>query len=148
MNGRIPTLTFLQSLAQARPPFIYRPFSVPEASITKNYADPEELAFQVEDARVKSWAALHNKLDNLYKFDNHELPTLQPWLNASSGKKIRHNFVRNPYYHRIDSNGVQLPYIDVVEMEIVAPGLVAAKTNAGESDLQGRVVWRSGMPRS
>lgn len=132
-----PNPNFLQTLAQARPPFIYRP-----AEFLKQYhekfADKEQLAFAVEDARVKSWAALHNKLDNLYKFDNHELPTLQPWLNASSGKKIRHNFVRNPYYHRIDSHGVQLPYIDVVEMEIVAPGLVAAKTNAGETDLQGR----------
>ena len=132
-----PNPDFLQSLAQARPPFIYRPAAFLKQYHEK-YADAEELAFQVEDARVKSWAALHNKLDNLYKFDNHELPTLQPWQNASSGKKIRHNFVRNPYYHRIDSKGVQLPYIDVVEMEIVAPGLVAAKTNAGESDLQGR----------
>ena len=132
-----PNPNFLQSLAQARPPFIYRP-----AEFLKQYHEkftaPEELAVQVEDARVRSWAALHNKLDNLYKFDNHELPTLQPWLNASSGKKIRHSFVRNPYYHRVDAHGVQLPYIDVVEMEIVAPGLVAAKTNAGESDLQGR----------
>ena len=132
-----PNPDFLQSLAQARPPFIYRPAAFLK-QYHETYADPEEIAFLVDDARVKSWAALHNKLDNLYKFDNHELPTLQPWLNASSGKKIRHNFVRNPYYHRIDSNGVQLPYIDVVQMEIVAPGLVAAKTNAGESDLQGR----------
>ncbi|KIC41162.1 peptide ABC transporter substrate-binding protein [Ruegeria sp. ANG-R] len=132
-----PNPDFLQSLAQARPPFIYRPSEFLKQYHEK-FADPEELAFLVEDARVKSWAALHNKLDNLYKYDNHELPTLQPWLNASSGKKIRHNFVRNPYYHRVDSNGVQLPYIDVVEMEIVAPGLVAAKANAGESDLQGR----------
>jgi peptide/nickel transport system substrate-binding protein len=93
---------------------------------------------EVDNARVKSWAALHNKRDNMYKFDNHELPTLQPWINSTSGKKIRHLFVRNPYYHRIDSKGVQLPYIDVVEMEIVSPGLVAAKSNAGEADLQAR----------
>ncbi|WP_299943432.1 ABC transporter substrate-binding protein [uncultured Ruegeria sp.] len=132
-----PNPDFLQSLAQARPPFIYRPSEFLKKYHEK-FADPEELAFHVEDARVKSWAALHNKLDNLYKYDNHELPTLQPWFNASSGKKIRYGFIRNPYYHRVDSNGVQLPYIDVVEMEIVAPGLVAAKTNAGESDLQGR----------
>lgn len=132
-----PNPNFLQSLAQARPPFIYRP-----AHFLKDYhgdfADADALAEKVEDARVKSWAALHNKRDNMYKFDNSDLPTLQPWINASAGKKIRHNFVRNPYYHRIDSNGVQLPYIDIVEMEIVAPGLVAAKSNAGEVDLQGR----------
>ncbi len=154
VNGEMPTVTFpdaqtvvyawndpnpnfLASLAQARPPFIYRP-----AHFLKQYhadfADADALAAEVDDARVKSWAALHNKLDNMYKFDNHMLPTLQPWINSSSGKKIRHLFVRNPYYHRIDSNGLQLPYIDIVEMEIVSPGLVAAKSNAGEADLQAR----------
>ena len=92
----------------------------------------------MQAARVTSWAALHNKYDNMYKFDNHQLPTLQPWINASAGKKIRHQFVRNPYYHRIDTQGVQLPYIDTVEMEIVSSGLVAAKANAGEADLQAR----------
>jgi peptide/nickel transport system substrate-binding protein len=65
------------------------------------------------------------------------LPTLQPWMNAS-GRTTRQLFVRNPYYHRIDSRGVQLPYIDVVEMNIVAGGLIAAKANAGEVDLQAR----------
>lgn len=132
-----PNPNFLQSLAQARPPFIFRP-----AHFLKKYhekfAEAAALAVEVDDARVNSWAALHNKRDNMYKFDNHELPTLQPWMNSTSGKKIRHLFVRNPYYHRIDKNGIQLPYIDVVEMEIVAPGLVAAKSNAGQSDLQAR----------
>lgn len=132
-----PNPNFLQALAQAAPPFIYRPSRFLKQYHIK-YADPEALAAAVEDRRVKSWAALHNKLDNMYQFDNSELPTLQPWINVTSGKKIRHSFVRNPYYHRIDSKGVQLPYIDVVEMEIVAGGLVAAKSNAGEVDLQGR----------
>ncbi|MCU9837755.1 ABC transporter substrate-binding protein [Ruegeria sp. WL0004] len=129
--------SFLQSFAQASPPFIYRPAEFLK-QYHEDYADPAKLAAEVEDHRVKSWAALHNKLDNMYQFDNAQLPTLQPWINASEGKKIRHNFVRNPYYHRIDARGVQLPYIDIVEMEIVAPGLVAAKSNAGEVDLQGR----------
>ncbi len=132
-----PNPNFLQTLAQARPPFIYRPASFLR-QFHQKYADPVELAKAVDDARVKSWAALHNKRDNMYKFDNSSLPTLQPWMNATSGKKIRHLFVRNPYFHRLDTNGVQLPYIDIVEMEIVAGGLVAAKSNAGQSDLQSR----------
>ena len=132
-----PNPAFLQTLAQASPPFIYRPAHFLK-QYHQDYASADALEEEVQNARVRSWAALHNKLDNMYKFDNHELPTLQPWMNATSGKKIRHLFVRNPYYHRVDQNGVQLPYIDVVEMEIVAPGLVAAKSNAGESDLQGR----------
>ena len=132
-----PNPFFLQSLAQARPPFIFRPAEFLKRYHIK-YANSDDLTFEVNDARVNSWAALHNKRDNMYKFDNHELPTLQPWINSTSGKKIRHLFVRNPYYHRIDENGVQLPYIDVVEMEIVSGGLVAAKSNAGEADLQAR----------
>ena len=154
IEGQLPTVTFpdettvvfawenrnpafLQALAQARPPFIYRPAAYLK-QFHEKYADPAALAAAVDDARVKSWAALHNKLDNMYNFDNPDLPTLQPWINASAGKKIRHLFVRNPYYHRVDTAGVQLPYIDVVEMEIVAGGLIAAKANAGESDLQAR----------
>lgn len=128
---------FLPLLAQASPPFIYRP-----AHYLKQYhadfAEPEALAAAVRQARVNSWAALHNKLDNMYKFDNPKLPTLQPWLNASGNESARQLFVRNPYYHRVDARGVQLPYIDVVEMHIVGGGLIAAKANAGEVDLQAR----------
>tara|TARA_R110002095_G_scaffold174794_1_gene152183 strand:- start:98 stop:616 length:519 start_codon:yes stop_codon:yes gene_type:complete len=91
----------------------------------------------VRKARVKSWAALHNRVDNMYKFDNPHLPTLQPWINAS-GRASRQIFVRNPYYHRVDARGLQLPYIDIVEMNIVGGGLIAAKANAGEVDLQAR----------
>lgn len=134
---QVPHPQFLQNLAQARPPFIYRP-SAYLKQFHADYADADTLAEEVDYARVKSWAALHNKYDNMYKFDNHELPTLQPWMNATAGKRIRHQFVRNPYYHRVDSRGVQLPYIDTVEMEIVAGGLVAAKSNAGQADLQAR----------
>lgn len=132
-----PNPNFLQTLAQASPPFIYRPAHFLR-DFHAEHADEVKLAAAVDDARVNSWAALHNKLDNMYKFDNHELPTLQPWINSTSGKKVRHLFVRNPYYHRVDTNGVQLPYVDVVEMFIVAGGLVAAKSNAGETDLQAR----------
>ncbi len=128
---------FIQTLAQARPPFIFRP-----AHYLKHYhqkfADPYLLEHAIKKKKVRSWAALHNKLDNMYKFDNGDLPTLQPWVIDKKGTKRRRIFTRNPYYHRIDANGVQLPYIDRVEMSVVGAGLVAAKTNAGEADLQAR----------
>ncbi|MEP5732029.1 MAG: ABC transporter substrate-binding protein [Sulfitobacter sp.] len=131
-----PNANFLPLLAQASPPFIYRPAHYLK-QFHEEFADPEELQKAVKKARVKSWAALHNRRDNMYKFDNPQLPTLQPWLNAS-GRTSRQLFVRNPYYHRVDSKGLQLPYIDVVNMTIVGGGLVAAKANAGEADLQAR----------
>ena len=132
-----PNPNFLPTLAQARPPFIYRPAHFLK-QFHAGYAESESLRAGIEEARASSWAALHNKLDNMYKFDNPDLPTLQPWMKADGSKKIRHTFVRNPFYHRFDSDGVQLPYIDTVEMEIVSGGLVAAKSNAGEVDLQAR----------
>ncbi len=49
-------------------------------------------------------------------------------------------FKRNPYFHRVDAQGRQLPYIDKVEMNISSPNLIPAKTGAGESDLQGRYI--------
>ena len=129
--------SFLPLLAQASPPFIYRP-----AHYLKQFhvafADPEQLAKEVNTARVKSWAALHNKRDNMYKYDNPEEPTLQPWVNTSDSDSSRQVFVRNPYFHRVDSHGVQLPYIDTVDMTVVGGGLIAAKANAGEVDLQAR----------
>ncbi len=131
-----PNSNFLPLLAQAAPPFIYRPAHYLR-QFHVDFAETEALAEEVRRARVKSWAALHNKRDSMYKFDNPDQPTLQPWINAS-GRSSRKLFVRNPYYHRIDTRGLQLPYIDVVNMTIVGGGLVAAKANAGEVDLQAR----------
>ena len=132
-----PNPGFLPRLAQARPPFIYRPAHYLK-QFHKDFADLDTLAKAIAKKKVRSWAALHNKRDNMYKFNNHRLPTLQPWIPADTGKESRRQFVRNPFYHRIDSTGLQLPYIDTVEMSIVGKGLVAAKANAGEADLQAR----------
>ncbi len=133
-----PNPFFLPMLAQARPPFIFRPRHYLE-QYHMRYADKDELMKVVAEKKVRSWNSLHNKLDNMYKFDNADLPTLQPWMSAAEySSKNRRVFVRNPYYHRIDIDGVQLPYIDKVEMNIVGGGLIAAKSNAGEADLQAR----------
>ncbi|MCX7567289.1 ABC transporter substrate-binding protein [Sulfitobacter sp. F26169L] len=132
-----PNPNFLPLLAQASPPFIYRPAHYLK-QFHADFADPDFLLQEILAARVKSWAALHNKRDNMYKFDNPDQPTLQPWMNASGKPTSRNLFVRNPYFHRIDKAGTQLPYIDVVEMTVVGGGLIAAKANAGEVDLQAR----------
>lgn len=132
-----PNPYFLQTLASASPVFIYRPAHYLK-QFHYEFADPDALIQAVKAGRVKSWAALHNNLDNMYKFDNPDLPTLQPWMSAGDQTGSRRVYLRNPFYHRIDSQGRQLPYIDQVEMFIVSSGLIAAKANAGEADLQGR----------
>ncbi len=140
-----PNPYFLPLLAQARPPFIFRPRHYLE-QYHKAYADAGSLEKAVASRKVRSWNSLHNQLDNMYKFNNPDLPTLQPWMTSADSSKNRPIFVRNPYYHRVDTNGVQLPYIDKVEMNVVGGGLIAAKSNAGEVDLQARGLDFSNMP--
>jgi len=83
---------------------------------------------------------LHNKKDEQYRFDNVDLPTLQPWVNTTRPPSDRFVFRRNPYYHRVDSAGRQLPYIDEVVISIADGGLIPAKTGFGDSDLQARYI--------
>ena len=45
-------------------------------------------------------------------------------------------FERNPYFHRVDENGRQLPYIDRFILNVSSSSIIPAKTGAGESDLQ------------
>ena len=47
-------------------------------------------------------------------------------------------FARNPYFHRIDQKGQQLPYINDVIMTVAASNLIPAKAGLGESHLQPR----------
>lgn len=132
-----PNPRFLPELATAAEPFIYRPAHYLK-QFNADFTPVADMAKAIKDHKVRSWAALHNALDNMYKFDNPDEPTLQPWMNTAANGKSRRTFVRNPYYHRIDANGTQLPYIDEVEMTVVGGGLIAAKANAGEADLQAR----------
>ncbi|NIQ96046.1 MAG: ABC transporter substrate-binding protein, partial [Desulfuromonadales bacterium] len=90
--------------------------------------------------RRHDWAELHSKKDNPYRFDNPDLPTLQPWYNTTHGPSQRFVFKRNPYYHRVDPQGRQLPYIDQVDMRLSSASLIAAKASGGETDLQARSI--------
>lgn len=77
-----PHPTFLAAQARASPLFIYRPAHYLK-QFHSRYADPAWLAAQVAAARVRTWAALHNRMDNMYNFDNVAMPTLQPWVNTT-----------------------------------------------------------------
>jgi peptide/nickel transport system substrate-binding protein len=132
-----PNPTFLQELARARPTFLYMPAHYMR-QFHEKYGDPEQIARMVAAERVKDWAALHNRRETMYDFDNIDMPTLQPWSNSTKGPSTRFIMVRNPYFHRIDSTGQQLPYINEVIMDVAAARMIPAKAAAGETDLQAR----------
>ena len=132
-----PNRFLLPRIAGASPLFIYRPAHYLKQFHAK-YADPDALAALVAEQGQRNWAALHHRKDRQYKNNNPSLPTLQPWMLVTKPPSERFVFKRNPYYHRVDETGRQLPYIDQVIMSVANSKIVPLKTGAGESDLQAR----------
>jgi len=132
-----PNPMFLPALAAASPLFIFRPAHYLKQFHVK-YVGEDRAKAQAKAVKARNWAALHNKRDELYKFDNPDLPTLQPWRNTTAPPSTRFVLERNPYFHRVDPAGRQLPYIDRVVINLSDEKLVPAKTGAGEADLQAR----------
>ena len=131
-----PNPEFLPRMAGASPLFIFRPAHYLKQfhiKYNKQVAEAEKAG-----SAKRGWAALHNREDNMYQFDNPKLPTLQPWMNVTKPPADRFVLTRNPYFHRVDEGGRQLPYIDRVVMAVAEGKLIPAKTGAGESDLQAR----------
>lgn len=133
----LPNPFFVPELAGSRPLYIYAPAHYMKQFHVR-YADPAKLAGQVRAAGVRDWSALHARMEAPYQNNNPDFPSLDPWINTTRGTSDRYVLVRNPYYHRVDQQGRQLPYIDRVILYIADGGLIPAKTGAGESDLQAR----------
>jgi peptide/nickel transport system substrate-binding protein len=132
-----PNPDFLAALAGASPLYIYRPAHYMR-QFHEDFTPNSELQKLVTIAKQRNWAALHNKMDNLYRNDNIDLPVLQPWVCISKSSSNRLRFKRNPFFHRIDPKGQQLPYIDEFIFGIASNKLISAKTGTGEVDLQAR----------
>jgi peptide/nickel transport system substrate-binding protein len=132
-----PNALFMPALAGASPLFIYAPAHYLK-QFHEDYADKQELADKVTRDKARDWAQLHGRRDNLYKTDNPELPTLQPWMLTTAPPSTRFVFERNPHFHRVDEQGQQLPYIDRVVLEVVDSKLIPIKAGAGETELQAR----------
>jgi peptide/nickel transport system substrate-binding protein len=132
-----PNPAFPLGLAGPRPAYIYKPAHFMK-QYHKRYADPKTLEKIVKEGEYRNWAAVHTRLGRQYRPENPEMPTLQPWKNTTNGPSKRFEFERNPYYHRVDPNGQQLPYIDEVVLLMGSSDLVATKAGSGETDLQAR----------
>jgi peptide/nickel transport system substrate-binding protein len=132
-----PNPFFLPEISAASPLFIYAPAHYLKP-FHGSYADPEELARLVSEDNARDWAQLFQRRERMSQFDNPDLPTLQPWRLVTPGPAERFIAERNPNYHRVDANGVQLPYIDRIVLDVVDGRLIPIKTGAGDSDLQSR----------
>lgn len=132
-----PNPFFLPALAGARPFYIYMPAHYLKKFHWK-YGNQKKILKRIKKKGMRTWRALFYRHGNQYRNRNPKLPVLQPWVLKTKPPSERFIFKRNPFYHRIDANGRQLPYIDNVSMTIAHSKLIPAKTSAGESDLQAR----------
>jgi peptide/nickel transport system substrate-binding protein len=132
-----PNAGFLEALARSAPLFLYRPAHYLK-QFHEKYAKFDELAKLVAAERQPNWYALHGRKDSMYANDNPDQPTLNPWMNTTPGNSQRYVFVRNPYFHRVDDVGMQLPYIDKFILNVTTANLIPSKAGLGESCLQAR----------
>src|SRR5215510_4164429 len=133
-----PNPYFIESQARAAPLFLFRPAHYLKKFHPK-YTSEEEIAKTAKGGQQGGrWVPNFRRVDVMYNNDNVDLPSLNPWVLTTPSPAQRYVFVRNPYYHRIDENGQQLPYVDRIIFTVAATNLIPAKAGLGESDLQTR----------
>ena len=132
-----PNPFLIASISAASPLFIYAPAHYLK-QFHKKYVGADKLAAMVADDNARDWVQLFLRRERMNKFDNPDLPTLQPWMLTTAPPAERFVAERNPHFHRVDSQGTQLPYLDRIVMTVVDSKLIPAKTGAGETDLQSR----------
>ncbi|WP_429820092.1 ABC transporter substrate-binding protein [Ensifer sp. B1-9] len=130
-----PNPDFLQKLAAPQPLVVAMP-SAYLKQFHEKYQEEDKLKALMKEQRVKKWSQLHMRMARSYRPENPDLPTLDPWRNTTPLPAEQFVFERNPYFHRVDENGLQLPYIDKFVLNVSSPALIPAKTGTGESDLQ------------
>jgi peptide/nickel transport system substrate-binding protein len=132
-----PNPVFLPSLAAPAPLVIALPAHYLRQFHVR-HADADPLQAAVRAARVRDWGALHERQSRQTRPENPDLPVLDPWRNRTRLPAEYFVFERNPFFHRVDADGRQLPYIDRVTLSVGTASLIAAKVAAGEADLQPR----------
>lgn len=126
---------FLPALAGTSPPFIYRPAHYLKA-FHPGHTDREALDRTAKDRGFPGWAARFEQLDQPFRQSNPDRPSLQPWVNTTAAPSERYVGRRNPFFHRVDGTGRQLPYIDRLVIARSDRRLIAAKVAAGDATLQ------------
>lgn len=130
-----PMPDFLPKLAAPLPLILFMP-SAYLKQFHNRYTDEDTLARLANEQRVDDWRRLHLKMSRSIRPENPDLPTLEAWRPRTAPPAEQFIFDRNPYFHRIDQNGTQLPYLDSVVLNVASSEVIMAKTATGESNFQ------------
>ena len=91
----------------------------------------------VKDTEVQALLDQYNNRPQL-----SDMPTYAAWktITFSSGQRVVMD--RNPYFWKVDERGMQLPYIDAIDTQVIPDDQVLVmKAAAGELDCQFREFW-------
>ncbi|PZQ96611.1 MAG: peptide ABC transporter substrate-binding protein [Cereibacter sphaeroides] len=130
-----PMPDFLPQLAAPSPLLLALP-STYLKQFHARYQDEAKLAEFIKANRVDDWVSLHQKMSRQTRPENPDLPTLEAWRPRTAPPAEQFVFERNPYFHRVDEAGSQLPYFDRFVLSVASSEIISAKTATGETDLQ------------
>jgi len=133
-----PNPYFIESQARAAPLFLFAPAHYLK-KFHPRYTDATRGASAAKRGQQGGDRAQFFRLiDAMLSNNIADMPSLNPWVLTTPPPAQRYVFTRNPYYHRMDEKGQQLPYADKVIFAVTTANLIAAKAGMGEADLQAR----------
>ena len=145
----VPNGFFLQQMAWADQDMLVRsPKHYLEQFHIKYNPDADKLA---KEAGLESWIAMFQRecgyADTNVYFQNTKRPALTAWVMTRPGASALGQStdttiaVRNPFYHKVDTEGTQLPYFDRIVYQMVAdPEVLLLKTLQGEVDIMDQYI--------
>ncbi len=95
--------------------------------------DPEKIEAMMDVQGAPSPRAAYFRLRDVR---NPEYPRLWPWVPRTYSANPPYEFVRNPYYWVVDTEGNQLPYIDRVLFADFDEDMIAVTASAGDLTMQ------------
>ena len=92
-------------------------------------SDQSRIDAAMEANGVQTWIELFGGSGRLrgpiaFFFRNPELPVVGAWRSVNQPVEDPYLMERNPYYHQVDPDGNQLPYIDSIENALFADNTV------------------------
>ena len=99
----------------------------------------DELA---KELGYENWMDALQKETNIFPATDQmkKVPTVGPWV-LEEDVQLKKTYMRNPYYHVVDTEGNQLPYINGLEVNIVSSQEVTIlDALQGKADVAGRLL--------
>ncbi len=98
------------------------------------YTDPEIVKQRIDEKGHITWSGFIGRARREGSEWSKDVPTTRAY-QVIERSPARRTYVRNPYYFKVDPEGNQLPYIDVIQTEQVDQAdLIAAQASTGQLD--------------